>query len=125
MLIHVYTGDLRSFGNSPELWGGETIPVEVPDDFQGGAKTYNPDADEWVDDPAPPVNHVAESESVRAELLERANAITADWRTELSLGIIDDDDKAKLTTWMQYIKAVKALDTSTAPDIAWPEQPTV
>ncbi|WP_341535898.1 tail fiber assembly protein [Edwardsiella tarda] len=58
-------------------------------------------------------------------LLDEANTITADWRTELVLGIISDGDKAKLTAWMEYIKAVKAVDTSTAPNVAWPLKPEV
>ncbi|HGL6261839.1 TPA: tail fiber assembly protein [Enterobacter roggenkampii] len=37
--------------------------------------------------------------------------------------MIDDDDKVKLTTWMKYIKAVKVVDTSTAPDVSWPTSP--
>ncbi|WGE30735.1 tail fiber assembly protein [Edwardsiella tarda] len=41
------------------------------------------------------------------------------------LGIISDGDKAKLTAWMEYIKAVKAVDTSTAPNVAWPLKPEV
>ncbi|MEQ3426368.1 tail fiber assembly protein, partial [Citrobacter braakii] len=30
---------------------------------------------------------------------------------------------ASLNTWMDYIDAVTAIDTSTAPDISWPELP--
>ncbi|MDS0578198.1 tail fiber assembly protein [Escherichia coli] len=39
------------------------------------------------------------------------------------LGDISDEDKAKLSEWMAHKKAVKAVDTSTAPDVIWPEQP--
>ena len=78
---------------------------------------------------APPiVQHamtVDGAEQERQALLAQANAITADWRIELSLGIIDDEDKAKLTVWMKYIKALKAVDISPAPDVSWPEPPPV
>ena len=78
----------------------------------------------WVDIPAPTHDELVEqAEAKRQSLLDEANKITADWRTELTLGIISDDDKAKLTEWMNYIKAVKAADTSTAPDVIWPEEP--
>ncbi|MDM2775694.1 tail fiber assembly protein [Citrobacter sp. Cpo142] len=78
----------------------------------------------WVDIPAPTHDELVEqAEAKRQSLLDEANKITADWRTELTLGIISDDDKAKLTEWMKYIKAVKAVDTSTAPDVIWPEKP--
>ncbi|EKF7118222.1 tail fiber assembly protein [Citrobacter freundii] len=78
----------------------------------------------WVDKPAPTHEELVEQvEAKRQSLLDEANIITTDWRTELALGIINDDDKAKLTEWMKYIKAVKAVDTSTAPDVIWPEKP--
>lgn len=79
---------------------------------------------EWVTDAdALKTSQLSVAEQHRQVLLAQANANTADWRTELSLGIIDDEDKAKLTAWMKYIKAVKAVDTSTAPDVSWPERP--
>ncbi|EKG6557339.1 tail fiber assembly protein, partial [Salmonella enterica] len=65
----------------------------------------------------------------RQNLLDDANDTTADWRTELSLGIISDEDKACLVKWMTYIKALKALDLSDVKDeagfkaIKWPEAP--
>lgn len=78
----------------------------------------------WVKDVvALKAGQVADAEQQRRILLAEADQITADWRTELALGIIDDGDKAKLTVWMKYIKAVKAVDTSTAPDISWPARP--
>lgn len=64
-----------------------------------------------------------QAKAYRDDLLDRANAVTGDWRTELALGIISDEDKATLITWMNYIKAVKAVDLSTAPDIVWPAAP--
>ncbi|EBS0255991.1 phage tail protein, partial [Salmonella enterica subsp. enterica serovar Java] len=52
-----------------------------------------------------------------------------DWRTELALGEISDDDKDSLTKWMAYIRALKTLDLSgvkdsaTFTEIRWPELP--
>lgn len=81
---------------------------------------------EWVTDAAAlKAGQINDAEQQRRYLLAEADQITADWRTELALGIIDDGDKAKLTIWMKYIKAVKAVNTSTAPDINWPERPEV
>ncbi|HID5226614.1 TPA: tail fiber assembly protein [Enterobacter roggenkampii] len=79
---------------------------------------------EWADVPKLTTDEqIALAERKRQTLLAQANEITADWRTELELGMIDDNDKAKLTAWMKYIKAVKAVDTSKAPDITWPDKP--
>lgn len=79
---------------------------------------------EWKDAPQLTTDEqIALAERKRQTLLAQANEITADWRTELELGMIDDDDKVKLTAWMKYIKAVKAVDISTAPDVNWPVRP--
>lgn len=122
-IIYVYTGDYRSYGSSPDLWEGNTIPVEVPDNFQGGAKQYNPETMAWASDPAAPIDYVADATGKLAELKEYAAARISDWVVELTLGIISDEDKAELITWQKYIQALRKVDTSTAPDIVWPERP--
>ena len=38
---------------------------------------------------------------------------------------ISEENKKKLSSWMAYKTAVKAVDVSTAPDINWPAQPEV
>ncbi|EAC2149225.1 phage tail protein [Salmonella enterica] len=76
-----------------------------------------------------PVDYHKKAESQRQNLLDDANDTTADWRTELSLGIISDEDKACLVKWMTYIKALKVLDLSDVKDeagfkaIKWPDKP--
>ncbi|WP_343121501.1 tail fiber assembly protein [Escherichia coli] len=78
----------------------------------------------WVD--APPPTHeeqIAAAEQYRQQRLQQIDEVTADWRVELMLGDISDEDKAKLSEWMAHKKAVKAVDTSTAPDVIWPELP--
>jgi hypothetical protein len=78
----------------------------------------------WGDLPAPTQEQlIQQAENQKTALLNEASNVTADWRVELSLGIISDDDKASLTAWMQYVKAVKAVDTSKAPNITWPSKP--
>lgn len=85
---------------------------------------------EWVQDPALLKQGMFEqAEENRQHLLDEANAITADWRTELMLDVISDDDKASLTKWMAYIKKLKGLDfngVATEKDleaIKWPDKP--
>lgn len=68
---------------------------------------------------------IAESESAKASLLATARETINEWQSELMIGTITDDDKAQLIKWLAYIKALKAVDTSTAPDITWPEVPAV
>ncbi|HGW5506286.1 TPA: tail fiber assembly protein [Citrobacter koseri] len=68
-------------------------------------------------------DNIAAAELKKASLLAEASSMTGDWKTELELGIISDEDKASLIIWLAYIKALKALDTSSAPDISWPTPP--
>lgn len=85
---------------------------------------------EWVQDIDALKKGMQEmAESKRQELLAAANETVADWRTELQLDVISDDDKASLVKWMAYIKALKAMDLSNVTDedsyesIEWPEFP--
>ncbi|MFK3911382.1 tail fiber assembly protein [Enterobacter cancerogenus] len=85
---------------------------------------------EWVQDADALKKGMQEkAESKRQELLSAANEAIADWRTELQLDVISEDDKANLVKWMAYIKALKALVFSNVTDkdsyesIKWPELP--
>ncbi|WP_208951229.1 tail fiber assembly protein [Rahnella sp. ChDrAdgB13] len=69
------------------------------------------------------VDYVSIAESKRAALLSDANAKISNWKAELMLETISDDDKASLQVWLTCIKVLKALDLSTAPDIEWPGVP--
>ncbi|EBU8485023.1 phage tail protein [Salmonella enterica subsp. enterica serovar Newport] len=78
---------------------------------------------------AVPVDYHAKAEIIRHKLLTDASNTIVDWRTELALGDISDDDKASLTKWMAYIRALKTLDLSDVKDeatfaaIRWPALP--
>lgn len=76
-------------------------------------------------EPPPPTKEeiVSYAEQQKTALLLEAQETISFWQTELQLGIISDADKASLIAWMSYIKALKAVDTSKAPDITWPTPP--
>jgi hypothetical protein len=76
-------------------------------------------------EPPPPTKEEAVSyaEQQKTALLLEAQEVISLWQTELQLGIISDEDKAKLIVWINYIKAVQVVETSKAPDITWPEKP--
>lgn len=85
---------------------------------------------EWVkDDEAYKQGMLDKAETHRQELLTAANEAVADWRTELQLGVISDEDKTRLIEWMAYIRKVKSLKLSDVLDqdsydaVAWPELP--
>lgn len=65
--------------------------------------------------------HVAEAERERSHRIWLVqNELTA-LQTDLMLGIIDDEDTAKLIKLKKYVIALKQLDVSTAPEVLWPE----
>jgi hypothetical protein len=66
---------------------------------------------------------IAAAEATRESLIIEAKETISLWQTELQLGIISDENKTSLIAWVQYIQALNAVDTSTAPDIEWPVKP--
>lgn len=110
---------------------GESVIVSLPGDYPEGTTTLAPstpydtwDGSEWVtDNEAQHKADVEAAEQQKAALLAEAQTTISLWQTELQLGIISDEDKASLIAWMNYIKAVQAVDTSKAPEITWPVKP--
>ncbi|EFU9425850.1 tail fiber assembly protein [Escherichia coli] len=76
-----------------------------------------------------PVNYTKKAEELRQSYLNQAYEQINDWRTELQLGTISDEDRAALARWMAYISQVKkmllpAIKTEAEFNaIKWPEQP--
>lgn len=66
---------------------------------------------------------VAKATVYRDNLIAVARRTMTEWQTDLALGDISDEDMALLRAWNTYVKALKALDLSTAPDIEWPAEP--
>ncbi|MCW6567863.1 tail fiber assembly protein [Yersinia ruckeri] len=82
------------------------------------------DGEKWVtDSTAKHDADIADAEQHRQTLLAQVDELTSDWRVELMLGDISEENKKKLSSWMAYKTAVKAVDVSTAPDVSWPAQP--
>ena len=110
---------------------GESVIVSLPGDYPEGTTTLAPstpydtwDGSEWVtDNEAQHKADVEAAEQQKAALLAEAQTTISLWQTELQLGIIRDEDKASLIAWMNYIKAVQAVDTSKAPEITWSVKP--
>lgn len=57
-----------------------------------------------------PVNYARKLEAMRQSYLNQAYEKINDWRTELQLGTISDEDRAALTQWMAYISQVKKME---------------
>lgn len=110
---------------------GKEVIVSLPGDYPENTTTLAPatpydtwNGSEWVTDiEAQHAADVEAAEQQKTALLVEAQTTISLWQTELQLGVISDEDKASLITWVNYIKAVQAVDTSKAPDITWPEKP--
>ncbi|RUT64326.1 hypothetical protein CKG00_14065 (plasmid) [Morganella morganii] len=126
-----YPVALKQEYENAEMWpeSGVGVTEEVFASFRnppegkmlGSDKKGNP---VWVD--IPPLTHeqhVAISETQKQALIAEANQKTQLWQTQLMLDIITGEDKASLKEWMLYVQKVRVVDTSTAPDIIWPEKP--
>ncbi|MDP8717048.1 MULTISPECIES: tail fiber assembly protein [Serratia] len=79
----------------------------------------------WVD--VPETTHeslVAQAEYQRSFLRARAESEIA-WRQDaVDAGIATAEETAALAEWKKYRVKLMRIDTSKAPDIAWPVQPT-
>jgi len=110
--------------------GGVPVKITAPGDYPAGTTTQAPatafdkwDGEKWVtDSDAQQQSLLDAAASEKSARVSEANGITQAWQTQLLLGIINDADKALLTTWMKYVQAVQSVDTTTL-DIIWPVKP--
>lgn len=110
---------------------GEPAEITTPGEYADSVTTLAPstpfdnwNGSAWVTDvDAQHRAQIQDAETQKATLLKEAQDTISIWQTELQLGIIGEDDKASLIAWMKYIQVLNAIDTSTAPDIEWPERP--
>ncbi|HCD5607901.1 TPA: tail fiber assembly protein [Escherichia coli] len=129
LCIHPETGVIYSMAEDvSRLYPAGFTIVEVdelPEGFGIEASWYYKDGEVLP----VPVDYSQQAETQRQRLLAAAQDVISDWKTELELGTISDDDKARLMQWMAYIKSVKGLDFSAVTDeasvnsISWPERP--
>jgi hypothetical protein len=68
---------------------------------------------------------VAEAERRKNALLAEATAIITPLADAQAGGYIDDADVSRLAEWQRYRYKLTKVDTSTAPEISWPEPPAV
>ena len=68
---------------------------------------------------------VTSAEQTKSVLLDAATAKIVVWQTKLLVGRkLTDSETAQLNSWLDYIDAVTAIDTSIAPNLEWPALPS-
>ncbi|EHI1014112.1 tail fiber assembly protein [Escherichia coli] len=80
----------------------------------------------WGDIPEPSSEElIATAETERLARIGQANAYMNDkqWPGKAALGRLTDTEKKQYNLWLDYLDALEAVDTSSAPDINWPVAP--
>ena len=79
----------------------------------------------WVD--TPPLSKeqlVSNAEAKKTFLMNDAGNKIAPLQDAVDLEIATDDEKAQLAQWKKYRVLLNRVDTSTAPNISWPDSPS-
>lgn len=66
---------------------------------------------------------VANATSKKALLMRQCTDKIATLQDAVDLDMATDDEKTALTAWKKYRVLLNRVDTTKAPDIAWPDQP--
>ncbi|HCT3264049.1 TPA: tail fiber assembly protein [Escherichia coli] len=132
--------DLNSWEYVPDHRGeivfstetGESKEITAPGDYPDNTTTIAPltpydkwDGEKWVTDiEAQHSAAVEAAETQRQSLIDTAMASISLIQLKLQAGRkLTQAETNRLNTVLDYIDAVTATDTSTAPDVIWPELP--
>lgn len=103
-------------------FNGSNEPTGKMLDYQNGTLC-------WADRPAPEMTKeqlIAIAEGKRESLIDQAMQSISVIQLKLQAGRkLTTAETEKLNNTLDYIDAVTAIDTATAPDINWPERPAV
>lgn len=109
--VDIEEGTFASFQNPP----AGKVRVAGPDGHPA-----------WADTPSPTKEQlIASAHEQKASLINAANAYvnSKQWPGKAALGRLKGNELAQYNLWLDYLDALEAIDTSTAPDIAWPAYP--
>lgn len=101
------------------------LPIffDIREYLKGLKKMTDKEVQSYLNPPKTKEQHIAEAEQQKQSLLAEANNAIAPLQDAVDLGMVTDEEKAKLTAWKTYRVLLNRVDTSTAPDIEWPEKP--
>ncbi|EKF7118223.1 tail fiber assembly protein [Citrobacter freundii] len=80
----------------------------------------------WADLPPPTHDQlVAVAMAEKQNRIDQANDYVSSkqWPGKAAIGRLKGDELAQYNLWLDYLDALEAVDTSSAPDIEWPNQP--
>ncbi|BCL49477.1 MULTISPECIES: tail fiber assembly protein [Citrobacter] len=128
--LAVLKAEYELSGNWPE------DGVEISDDLFIQYTATPPDGKErgagengmpcWVDLPEPTTEElIAAAESKRQQLINEANTCINNKQLpgKAAIGRLKGEELSQYNLWLDYLDALEAVDTSSAPDINWPVPP--
>lgn len=80
----------------------------------------------FIAPPLPELSHeelVSEAEAKKQSLLSEATDAIAPLQDAVDLDMATDEESALLKEWKKYRVLLSRVDTSTAPDVEWPQKP--
>lgn len=80
----------------------------------------------WGDIPPPTLAEIIdEAEREKQRRIDAANEFMnrKQWPGKAAIGRLKGDELAQYNLWLDYLDALEAVDTSSAPDIKWPDAP--
>lgn len=66
---------------------------------------------------------LTQADSIRTGLMNEASKKISVLQDSVDLGMAIDDEEEQLNIWKKYRVLLNRVDTSTVPDIIWPEKP--
>ncbi|MEQ0876779.1 tail fiber assembly protein [Enterobacter vonholyi] len=114
---------------------GESYIISLPGDYPEKTTILAPvtpydtwDGSKWVTDAN--TQHLADVASAEADKhsrIDKANDYinSKQWPGKAAIGRLKIDELAQYNLWLDYLDALEAVDTSSAPDIKWPTRPAL
>ena len=68
---------------------------------------------------------ISDAENKKRILINEATEYinSKQWPGKAAIGRLKGDELAQYNLWLDYLDALDVVDTSSAPDITWPEKP--
>ncbi|WP_432467031.1 tail fiber assembly protein [Enterobacter roggenkampii] len=130
-----YPVDLKDIYTESGQWpeNGKEVDEDTFSEFQnpqpGKIRVAGEDGlPAWADIPPPTKEDlIAAAENERQSRIDAANDFMnrKQWPGKAAIGRLKGDELAQYNLWLDYLEALEAVDTSSAPDINWPVPPVV
>lgn len=103
----------------------EILPVffDIREHLKVLKKMTDKEVDVYINPPISKEQYIAEAEMKKQQLAVEAEKNITILERKVRLGMATDEEIGLLTAWEIYSIKVSDIDTSTAPDIDWPQKP--